>query len=119
MRSPQPNSLKCFICGLENPYGLHLRFFESEPGEVIAEETVPEHFQGYPGVVHGESIAAMLDEAAGRTQMGTPDAPHFMFTGRLDIHYRKNVPVNSPLRLIGRAGQEKDGLLRLRAQFTI
>ncbi len=107
MKSPQPNSLKCFVCGLENPYGLHLRFFESEPGEVIAEVTVPEHYQGYPGIVHGGVIAAMLDEVAGRSQMGTPDAPRFMFTGRLDIHYRKNVPVCSPIRLVGRAGERK------------
>ena len=73
MRSPQPNSLKCFVCGLENPYGLHLRFFDSEPGEVIAEVTVPEQFQGYPGIVHGGIIAAMLDEAAGRSQMGNDE----------------------------------------------
>ena len=66
----QPNSNHCFVCGRNNPYGLHLKFYESSPGEVIVEYTVPEQFQGYPGVVHGGVVAAILDEVTGRTQMG-------------------------------------------------
>lgn len=102
MSSPQPNSLHCFVCGLHNPFGLQLRFYDSAPGEVTAEITVPKQFQGYPGVVHGGVVAAMLDEVSGRSQMGS-DQPRFMFTARLDIHYRRNVPVGQPLRLVGKA----------------
>ena len=106
MSSPQPNSLHCFVCGLHNPFGLHLRFYDSAPGEVTAEITVPEQYQGYPGVVHGGIVAAMLDEVSGRSHMGS-DPPRFMFTARLDIRYRKNVPVGQPLRLVGKAGTSK------------
>ncbi len=106
MSSPQPNSLHCFVCGLHNPFGLQLRFFNSAPGEVTAEVTVPEQYQGYPGVVHGGIVAAMLDEVSGRSQMGG-DPPRFMFTARLDIRYRRNVPVGQPLRLVGTAGESK------------
>lgn len=98
----QPNSKKCFVCGVENLNGLHLKFYEENPGEVTVEYTVPEQFQGYPGVVHGGIVAAMLDEVAGRAHMGG-DPPRFMFTARLDVRYRRNVPVNQPLRIIGRA----------------
>ena len=94
------------MCGLNNPNGLHLRFYDTAPGEVTVEYTVPEHFQGYPGVVHGGIVAAMLDEVAGRTHMGG-DPPRFMFTARLDIRYRKNVPVGVPLRIVGRAGKSR------------
>jgi acyl-coenzyme A thioesterase PaaI-like protein len=104
--TPQPNSRHCFVCGLENPYGLKLRFFETSPGEVNAECTIPENYQGYPGVVHGGIVAAMLDEAAGRVHMGD-DPPRFMYTARIEIRYRKNVPVGLPLRLIGKAGSSK------------
>jgi acyl-coenzyme A thioesterase PaaI-like protein len=103
----QPNSRHCFICGLENPHGLHLRFFTTAPGEVTVEYTVPEYYQGYPGVVHGGIVAAMLDEATGRVFMGDPAAPRFMYTARLDIRYRKNVPVGKPLKVVGRAGKTK------------
>lgn len=106
MQKKQANSRHCFVCGLANPYGLKLRFYEIGPGEVTAEYTVPEHFQGYPGVVHGGIVAAMLDEVLGRAHMGG-DPPRFMYTARLDLRYRKNVPVAQPLRLVGRAGKSK------------
>ncbi len=102
----QPNSHHCFVCGVQNPYGLHLKFYEEQPGEVSAEYTVPEHYQGYPGVTHGGVVAAMLDEVAGRAHMGG-DPPRFMFTARLSIRYRKNVPTGQPLRLIGHAGESR------------
>lgn len=102
----QPNSLHCFVCGIDNPSGLQLRFYESAPGEVTAEYTVPDEYQGYPGIVHGGIVAAMLDEISGRALMGG-DPPRFMFTARLDIHYRRNVPTGAPLRLVGHAGLSK------------
>jgi acyl-coenzyme A thioesterase PaaI-like protein len=107
LTSRQPNSRHCFVCGLENPFGLQLKFFNSVSGEVTVDYTVPEHYQGYPGVVHGGIVAAMLDEATGRVFMGDPANPRFLYTARLDIRYRKNVPVGQPLRLVGRAGKNK------------
>ena len=102
----QPNSRYCFVCGLDNRFGLRLRFHQTGPGEVTAEYTAPEHFQGYPGVVHGGIVAAMLDELSGRAHMvGNP--PRFMYTARLEIRYRKTVPVGQPLRLIARAGESR------------
>jgi hypothetical protein len=65
----QPNSRHCFVCGLENEYGLGLRFYEIGPDEVTATVSIPEQYQGYPGVVHGGITAAMLDEVLGRAAM--------------------------------------------------
>lgn len=107
MPSLQPNSNDCFVCGLSNPYGLHLRFYTVEPGEVTAEYTVPEKYQGYPGVVHGGVVAAMLDEVCGRAYLYDVHNPRFMFTARLNVRYRHNVPIGQPLRLVGRAGKSK------------
>jgi acyl-coenzyme A thioesterase PaaI-like protein len=107
VRAKQPNSRHCFVCGIENPIGLHLKFYETGPGEVTADLNLPSTYQGYPGIVHGGIIAAMLDEAAGRAHMGPVEAPRFMFTGKLDVRYRKNVPVGKPLRLVATAGLTK------------
>lgn len=107
MKSLQPSSRHCFVCGVENPFGLHLKFYDSEPGEVVAEYTLPENYQGYPGVAHGGIVAAMLDEVAGRSLMGDMNVPRFMFTARLNVTYRKNVPVGQPLRLVGKAGENR------------
>ena len=73
----QPNSRYCFVCGRENPYGLKMSFYEVEPGHALAEYTVPEHYQGYPGIVHGGIVATMLDETLGRAAM-VGDQNHFM-----------------------------------------
>jgi acyl-coenzyme A thioesterase PaaI-like protein len=102
----QPNSQHCFVCGLSNPCGLHLRFYTTGLGQVTADITLPEMYQGYPGVVHGGIVAAMLDEAAGRAHMGG-DPPRFMFTARMEIRYRKNVPVGKPLHVVGSAGKSR------------
>lgn len=103
----QPNSRRCFVCGVDNPFGLQLKFYDLAPGEVQAEYTVPERYQGYPGVVHGGIVAAMLDEVTGRAFMGPVDAPRFMYTARLEVRYRKNVPVGQPLRILGHAGKNR------------
>jgi acyl-coenzyme A thioesterase PaaI-like protein len=103
----QPNSRHCFVCGLENPVGLKLNMYQIEPGVIETTYTAPEHFQGYPGVLHGGIVASLLDEISGRAQMGDPSEPRFMFTGKLEVKYRQNVPVGKPLKIIGKAGRSR------------
>ncbi len=104
----QPNSRHCFVCGLENPVGLKLHIYQTEPGVIEAEYNAPEHFQGYPGVLHGGIVATILDEISGRAHMGDdPAAPRFMYTARLEVKYRKNVPIGQPLKVVGKAGKTK------------
>jgi acyl-coenzyme A thioesterase PaaI-like protein len=107
----QPNSKMCFVCGLENPVGLQLKIYQTGPGMIETTYTAPEHFQGYPGVLHGGIVATILDEISGRSHMGAdPVAPRFMFTARLEVKYRKNVPTGRPLKIIGKAGKTKGKL---------
>jgi acyl-coenzyme A thioesterase PaaI-like protein len=107
-RQRQPNSKHCFICGMENPVGLHLHIYETGPGEVESTYLAPDHFQGYPGVLHGGIVAALIDEISGRAQMGSdPLNPRFMFTAKLEVKYRRNVPIGKQLKVIGKAGKSK------------
>ncbi len=105
--SKQPNSRMCFICGVENPVGLKLKIYETGPGAVETKFTAPEYYQSYPGILHGGIVATILDEVSGRSLMGASDAPRFMFTGKLEVKYRKNVPTGQPLRIVGKAGKTK------------
>jgi acyl-coenzyme A thioesterase PaaI-like protein len=102
MRSKQPNSHFCFICGRQSPVGLKMTFYDTGPGEVTAEHVVPDIYQGYPGVVHGGITAAMLDETAGRSVMTQGDDLRFFMTLKLEIKYRRSVPTETPLKIIGR-----------------
>ncbi|MGB9592497.1 MAG: PaaI family thioesterase, partial [Candidatus Kryptoniota bacterium] len=98
---------QCFICGMENPVGLHLHFEEKAPGEVTADCVLDERYQGYPGIVHGGIVAAMLDEVSGRALMGDAKNPRFMYTAKMNIRYRKHVPVGEPLHLVGKVGKDR------------
>ena len=108
MAIKQPNSRMCFICGMENPVGLHLHIYETEAGMVESTYFAPEHFQGYPGVLHGGIVGALIDEVSGRALMGSdPMNPRFMFTAKLEVRYRRNVPIGKQLKLIGKAVKVK------------
>jgi acyl-coenzyme A thioesterase PaaI-like protein len=107
-KTKQPNSRMCFICGIENPVGLHLHIYETAPGTVESMYLAPEHFQGYPGVLHGGIVGAILDELSARSLMGSdPMAPRFMFTAKLEIKYRRNVPIGKLLRIVGNAAKSR------------
>jgi uncharacterized protein (TIGR00369 family) len=101
MTNVQPNSKHCFVCGLESPVGLKLRFMDNGVDEVRCTYIVKESYNGYPGVVHGGILAAMLDEAGGRALM-IHDHSRFMMTARLEIRYRHPTPVGTELTLLGR-----------------
>jgi acyl-coenzyme A thioesterase PaaI-like protein len=117
-RIKQPNSRHCFVCGLESTVGLKLTFYDAGPNQAEAGYTVPEEYQGYPGLVHGGIMAAMLDEVIGRAAMsGDPD--HFTLTARLSLRYRKPVPVAVPLRLVGRIEREKGHLTAGRGELIL
>ena len=53
-------------------------------------------------------VAALLDEISGRAQMGSdPMDPRFMFTAKLEVKYRKNVPIGRQLKILGKAGRSR------------
>jgi acyl-coenzyme A thioesterase PaaI-like protein len=114
----QPNSRHCFVCGLESRVGLRLTFYDAGPDQAEATYTVPEEYQGYPGLVHGGIMAAMLDEVIGRAAM-SGDPNHFTLTGRLSLRYRKPVPVAVPLRLVGKVEHKKGPLTTGRGELIL
>lgn len=66
----QPTSRSCFVCGRENALGLATRRVSDRAvGEARTTLEIPERFNGFPGVVHGGIVAALLDEAAARTAL--------------------------------------------------
>jgi uncharacterized protein (TIGR00369 family) len=115
---PQPNSKHCFVCGLESPVGLKLRFTDNGVDEVRVVHRVPEKYQGYPGVVHGGIVAAMLDETAGRTSM-IGDSNRFMMTGRMEIKYRQPVPTETELILVGHMVKDRGRVAQAHSEIRL
>lgn len=92
----QPNSKKCIICGVDNPYGLAAPFYELSDGSVVTRFRYRELHQSYPGRAHGGMITCMLDELAGRViWVSEPDA--FAVTTTISVKFRKPVPYDAEL----------------------
>jgi len=99
----QPTSRSCFVCGRENPVGLKVRWENDRAtGEICGTVTVPEHFNGYPGVVHGGIVAALLDETSARTVLMDGGFEDLMVTLKLEVAYRRPTPTLTPLKVVGR-----------------
>ncbi len=98
----QPTSRMCFICGRQNPVGLKLDFYEDHETErVRAEITVPDAYQGYPGVVHGGIVSAILDEVAGRAVIIGGGSENLLATLRMTVRFRRPTPTETPLLAVG------------------
>ncbi len=53
----------CFVCGRENPFGLHLKFEHNPDTQTVSViKSFPREFQGWHGVLHGGIISTVLDE---------------------------------------------------------
>ena len=112
----QPNSQMCFVCGLENPIGLKMAFYEDELGRVIARFTPDSEHEGYPGVVHGGIVTALLDEALSRAAIAKG---RWVVTARLDVRFRRPTPTAMPLTVIGEIVECKKRTVEARASIVL
>ena len=69
--------------------------------QVHSTVTVPEHFNGYPGVVHGGIVTAILDETSGRAVMLKSGKDALMVALKLEVTFRRPTPTETPLKIIG------------------
>ena len=115
MNNKQPGSKNCFVCGRENPAGLKLDFYTPSSGHARTEIELPIKYEGYPGIVHGGIIAAILDETGGRAYMD--DQHPFMVTAQLNVRYRKPVPIETPLVVHGVATERQGRVSRAHSEI--
>ncbi|NTU71150.1 MAG: PaaI family thioesterase [Coriobacteriia bacterium] len=94
-------SRMCVVCGQENEFGLHTRFFELDSGELLGVFEPAEHHQSYPGRLHGGIASTLLDETIGRA-INVSDHDAWGVTVELNIRYRKPVPLDEPVRAFAR-----------------
>lgn len=109
-RETRPGSARtCFVCGPDNPMGLHL-VFRLEGDACVSDFTPGEHHVGYPGVVHGGMIYSALDDVmANWLYLRGARA----YTASCEIRYRVPVSVGEPLRLVGRQIERRRRLAKM------
>lgn len=115
----QPNSNFCFVCGLKNEAGLKLRFENVAAGHVRVQTRVCDKHQGYPGIVHGGIVAAMLDEAMGRSIMAGTSETRLMFTAKMELKYRMSVPLNTDIQVLGRVVKDRGRIAQVEGEVVL
>lgn len=96
---------RCFGCGPVNPVGLHLDFFLAADLAVVCDVAVGDMYEGPRGYVHGGIIATLLDETMSKAVRAHNAVG---VTRHMEVDYRKPVPSQDPVRLVGRVTQ-RDG----------
>lgn len=116
----QPTSRSCFLCGRQNNTGLKMTWFNDyDAQQVFSEIIIPEDFNGYPGVVHGGIVAALLDETAGRSLMLDGDHDGFFITTKLEVKYHFPTPTGQVLRVIGWVIRRTSRFARVGAEIRL
>lgn len=98
-------SKSCVVCGDENKLGLKTNFYELENGELVAICNTKDWHQSYPGRVHGGMSAALLDETIGRA-VSINDDTIWGVTVSLELKYKKPVPTDCEIKIVGRITSE-------------
>jgi acyl-coenzyme A thioesterase PaaI-like protein len=97
----------CLVCGLQNQLGLKTAFYELENEELVGIFTPIDEHQSYPGRLHGGISASILDETIGRAiMMRAGDEDIWGVTMQFSSRYKKPVPLNEELRVVGRITKE-------------
>ncbi len=107
IKDKQNISKCCFVCGIQNTIGLKAKFYVSEEDETIALFTPRSELQSYPGVMHGGISATILDETIGRAIMNRYGEDSFGVTIELNVKYKKPVPTDVELRVVGRITKDR------------
>lgn len=106
---------QCFVCGANNPYGLKLTF-RFDDGAALADTMIPSHFAGYPGVVHGGIVSALLDEIMAKAIEHTGV---WSMTANLEVRFRKPTPTGKLLRLRGEIVKGGGKIFRTKGTITL
>ncbi|MCP3891152.1 MAG: PaaI family thioesterase [Desulfobulbaceae bacterium] len=106
VENKQPNSKMCFVCGMDNKFGLKAMFYELEDGQLIAVFKPASEHQGYPGRLHGGIAATILDETIGRAIMFSHSGNIWGVTVDFSMKLRKPVPIDEEVRVISRIVSE-------------
>lgn len=90
----------CFVCGNQNPYGMHVHFaYQAERHQVSAEVTLSDKWQGFQGIVHGGILAGLMDDAMWHVLW---QETHLVtMTADLRVRYHKPVKIHIPVRITG------------------
>ena len=107
------NTKICFVCGVENPLGLHVPFTRDGERGSRATYTVRSEHVGWPGLIHGGLLFTLMDESVAW-------ALYFNglrgVTAKAETRFRRPAPVGAPLVITGSIVERARRLVQVRAE---
>lgn len=104
----------CYVCGSDNPQGLHIAFTPDGPDACRADYTARVEHEGWTGIIHGGVLFTLMDEAAA---WALAYAGLRGVTVRGDVHFCAPAKVGTPLVVTARVVERKRRLVRTRAEI--
>lgn len=107
---------KCFVCGENNPNGLHLQFDIDKEKKTLKTRYIPSPtYQGYDGIVHGGIISTLLDEAMAKLSY---ELGHNTVTALLEVRFKNPASILEPINVCGEIQEVGKRLVRAKARIT-
>jgi uncharacterized protein (TIGR00369 family) len=106
----------CFVCGENNPGGLHLSFDIDQERQTLKTTFVAgPTFQGWDGIVHGGIISTLLDEAMAKLVY---ELGYQAVTVSLEIKFKKPAPILETLFVYGEITEVSKRLIKAKGRVT-
>ena len=96
----------CFVCGENNPFGIHMHFYEQDDGTVQGRFCGNDAHQGYTNRMHGGIITSILDETMARAIMMSCGDLGCGVTVQMTVRFSRPVPLETDLIAVGRITKE-------------
>lgn len=108
----RPDANNCFVCGPDNPIGLHLTF--RMDGTVCRSEFTPDQRHvGFDGMTHGGILYSALDDAMANWLFLQGARG---YTARCEVRYLEPLDIGVAVYLEGRLERRKARLAKLLAR---
>lgn len=104
----------CFVCGPDNPWGLHLSPFGSDGASTVSFTPERKH-QGFAGVVHGGLISTLFDETMAYAAMSLGGK---YATADIRVRFRAPVSTSCPIEVSAEVTERRGRMVRLKARLT-
>lgn len=103
----------CYVCGTENPVGLHVPFVQHGDNGSRAVYTVRAEHTGWKGILHGGLTFTLMDEGLGWAlyYQGLRGV-----TAKTEVRFRSAIEVGTPLVITASILKRERNLIRARAE---
>jgi acyl-coenzyme A thioesterase PaaI-like protein len=116
LRLRPKNARACYVCGPENPGGLHVSFAADGPHGSRALYTArPEH-EGWPGLLHGGVTFALMDKALG---WAVYFQGLFGVTAKTEARFRQPIPIGMKLVIRAWTVSQRRRIVTARAEIRV